>query len=255
VATAYTDCPGDWVSAWARPSDGRVFLGASNGQLATRDVTGNTGCMTASTGRAASINGLVGFDNGTVTTLFAVTSEGRIFRWTYPGVDAPVQVTQVAANLRSVHGTSPTNLLAVGAENVLLVDVPRAFHTNPDGSAWINEPLPGSLPSNIFLRSVYMVHGQLAYAAGDKGVLLERSNGTWKAVPQSVTGTPDLLGLRAYGRTAVYAIGNDKGIYLFNGNTWSRDQLLPWTPFAIDGVGPQDLWVAGSQGSVVHRGP
>jgi hypothetical protein len=250
VATSYPDCAGEWVSAWARPSDGRVFLGSNDGKLATHAVTGGVDCSTsgenASTGSASSVNGLVGFENGATTTLFAVTSDGSIYRWIYPGGAAPEKVTQVAANLRSIHGTSPTNLLAVGALN----SVPRAFHSS-NGSTWDQETLPASLPPGL-LYSVYMVHSQLAYAAGDQGMVLERSNGVWKEATGPST-KPTLWSIRAYARTSLHAVSPDKTVYLFSG-TWQQDQLPTWTPRAIDGVGPHDLWVVGSQGKILHRG-
>jgi hypothetical protein len=59
-----------------------------------------------------------------------------------------------------------------------------------------------------------------------------------------------------YGRTAVYVVSNSsKDVYRYDGTSWSTDLPVSWTPYAIDGVAPHDLWVAGSQGKVVHRGP
>jgi hypothetical protein len=256
VAIPYDDCSEDWSSAWASPSTERVFLGSNDGKLAMRDRLSGVGCTFADTGRSAGINGLVGFDTGAGPVLFAVASDGRIYRWAPPA--DPVEVSRVSANLRDVHGTSPTNLLAVGAGSD---NLPRAFRANPDGGVWIGEPLPSGLPAGTFLRGVHMVHGDLAYAAGDKGLLLERSNGTWSAPAFSRLilgdgGTPNLLDVAAYGRTLVYAIGNDKAVYRFNGNAWAPpDYTGDWTPFAINGVAPHDVWVAGSQGTVIHRGP
>jgi hypothetical protein len=254
--TPYPDCPGLWVSAWARPSDGRVFLGSIDGKIATHAVTGGPDCASATVNTDPSnvspVNGLVGFENGASSTIFAVRSDGRIYQWTYPGATAPVEVARVAANLRAVHGTSPTNLLAVGADSGS--GAPRAFRFN--GTTWSQESLPSTLPARLFLRSVHMVHAQLAYAAGDEGVVLERSSGTWKEAPRlNPSGTPpSILGLTAYGRTAVYAVTSDKNVYLLNGS-WSSVAPLTWTPWAIDGVGPHDLWIAGSQGQVLHWGP
>jgi hypothetical protein len=255
--TPYTDCPGNWVSAWANPADGRVFLGSEQGELATRALGGGTGCTIVPSGRFSAINGLIGFSNGATTTLFAVTSEGRIFRWEYAGSGSGTVTTaaQVAANLRAIHGTSPTNLVAVGAELVSSVPLARAFGTNPATGAWRRETLP-SLPSDMFLRGVHMAHGQLAYATGDKGVVLQRANtGEWSLLP-TLPGVANGQDVAAYGRTAVYVVSaSEKQVYLFNGTVWLMDYEPSWTPFAIDGVGPHDLWVAGSQGTVLRRGP
>jgi hypothetical protein len=255
--TPYVDCPGNWISAWAHPGSGRVFLGSDVGVLATRALGGGTGCETVSTGRSARVNGLVGFGSGASATLFAVTSEGRIFQWSYTGTGAGTvtQAAQVAANLRAIHGTSATNLVAVGAELVNAVPVARAFGTNPATGAWIRETLPNTLPTDMYLRAVHMAHGNLAYAAGDKGVVLRRASGAWSELPR-VPGAPDAQDVAAYGNTAVYVVSHaSKDVYLYNGTSWSTDLTVSWTPFSIDGVAPHDLWVAGSQGTVVHRGP
>jgi hypothetical protein len=254
--TPYVDCPGNWISAWAHPS-GRIFLGSDVGVLATRALGGGTGCETVSTGRSSRVNGLVGFGNGASATLFAVTSEGRIFQWSYTGTGAGTvsEVAQVAANLRAIHGTSATNLVAVGAELVNSVPQARAFATNPATGAWSRETLPNTLPTDMFLRAVHLAHGKLAYAAGDKGVVLQRANGAWSELPR-LPSAPDARDVAAYGSTSVYAVSNtSKDVYLYNGTSWSTDLPVSWTPVSIDGVAPHDLWVAGSQGKVVHRGP
>jgi hypothetical protein len=255
--TPYTDCPSrKWVSAWAHPN-GRIFLGSDDGLLATRTVGGGSNCEEVETGRSSSVNGLVGFRSGPNATLFAVTSEGRIFEWSYMGTGAGTvrEVGRVAANLRAIDGTSTTNLVTVGAESVNSVTVARAFARNPVTGAWTREPLPTTLPGGTFLRAVHMVHGQLAYAAGDNGVVVRRANGEWLELPR-LPSAANARDVAAYGSTAVYAVSNStEEVYLFNGNSWSRDLKVNWTPFAIDGVGPHDLWVVGDQGNVVHRGP
>ncbi|HLK99697.1 MAG TPA: putative metal-binding motif-containing protein [Myxococcaceae bacterium] len=255
--TPYTDCPSrKWVSAWAHPN-GRIFLGSDDGLLATRGAGGGSACVELETGRSSSINGLVGIRNGSNATLFAVTSEGRIFEWSYTGTGTGTvrEVGRVAANLRAIDGTSTTSLVTVGAESVNSVTVARAFAKNPVTGAWTRETLPATLPGSTFLRAVHMVHGQLAYAAGDNGVVVQRANGQWSELPR-LPSAANARDVAAYGRTSVYAVSNStEEVYLFNGSSWSRDLKVNWTPFAIDGVGPHDLWVVGDQGNVVHRGP
>ncbi len=252
AVSSYVGCDGNWVSAWARPSDGQVFLGSRTGMLATHARTGGSGCTFTNTGRNSSINGLVGFELGGSTVLFAVASDGRIYRWDNQGL---VEEVQMGANLRDVHGTSPTNLLVVGVANG--TSQPVAFRANPAGGPWIPEALPSTVPTGAFLRGVHMVHGGLAYAVGDQGVVLQRDNGQWSELPRLAPGgtAQDLQDVAAYGRTVVYAAASDKQVYRFNGTAWSPDYMGDWTPFAIDGVGPHDLWVAGSAGTVIRRGP
>ncbi|MDY7231036.1 putative metal-binding motif-containing protein [Hyalangium rubrum] len=254
TATLYTDCTGSWRSAWAR-ADGRVFMASSDGVLATRALAEN-GCATVNSGQSVSINGLVGFENGASTTLFAVASDGRIYRWEHMGTGAGTvtETARVGANLRAIHGTSPTNLLAVGAESVSSVNEPRIFRSSPTGNAWTRETLPGSLPTDFFLRSVHMVHGQLAHAVGDKGVVLKGVKGVWSELPRlEPNDTPtNIRDAVSYSDTVIYLVANDKTVYVFDGTTWDDFHTVSWTPIAIDGVSPHELWLAGSQGNVAR---
>jgi hypothetical protein len=250
-ATAYTNCPGNWLSAWARPSDGRVFLGSDNGVLGSR-AAGNSDCGGEATGSTARLNGLVGFETGTGTTLFAVNSEGRIYRWDY--AKKPAVLFNAGLSLRAIHGTKPSNMVAVGSKD----GMPKVFRSNADGSQWTEEPLPTGLPADTTLTSVRVVHDGLAFAAGENGVVLMRSQGTWTALPSLAPskGEPThVRGLTAYGSTAVYVAVSDRTVRWFNGKDWVTDISDSWTPNALGGAGPHDVWVVGSQNTVLRRGP
>ncbi|ADO72194.1 putative metal-binding motif-containing protein [Stigmatella aurantiaca] len=246
LATEYT-CAGNWISAWARSSDGRVFLGSERGVFASRTVE-NPDCGGNDSGHEARLNGLVGFENGPETTLFAVSSNGRIYRWNYPA--APVEVEDATPlNLRAIHGTKVSNLLAVGVDGS---NAPVILRANADGSQWTPETLPAGLPSNTALRTVHVVHDGLAFAAGDNGVVLMREKGSWTELPRL---SSDIKGLVAYGRTAVYAATADKIVKRFDGTSWSDVHSPSWVPTAIHGMGPQEFWVVGFGNGIVRREP
>jgi hypothetical protein len=254
-------CTGDWQAAWARPSDGRVFLGSMQGVLATAAVGTAASCELVSVaGVTLSINGLVGFERGGVTTVYAVTSGGHVLKWEYPGTAAPgtpTLLTQVAANLRDVHGASEDALLAVGAEDYQVVNgpIPQAFLVNGTTGQAKRETLP-DIGTGVFLLGVHVVDGRLAYAVGGGSTLLERSNGTWKKLPSP--GASVLLDVVAFDRTTVFALSTETRVHLqrFNGTAWSRPFSQDvQTLVAIDGVGPQEMWAAGFGGTLVHWGP
>jgi hypothetical protein len=250
TATPYADCLGSWISAWARPTDGRVFLGSVDGKLASRAV-GSMGCDRQSLASAARINGLVGFEEGNSTLLFAVTNFGRIYRWNHPSSAVPVEVDVERAgnsSLRAIHGTRVSNMLAVGTQDGL----PKVLRATADGSKWVQETLPTGLPSGTTLQTVYVVHDDLAFAAGTNGVVLKRGlGGVWTKLDFLDT---DIQGLTAYGSTAVYVVTTSKTVTRYDG-TWSPVHSMGWTPTAIDGVGPQDLWVVGSTNQIIRWGP
>lgn len=249
-ASVVEDCPGDWLSAWARDSDGRVFLGSNLGVFASHDVQ-SPGCGGEAPVPSTQINGLVGFEDGMGTTLFAVKSGGLIYRWKYP--ETPTAIFDAGFTLRAIHGTRPSNMLAVGSQN----GVPKAFRSNVDGSTWTSENLPTGLPPETTLTSVHVVHDELAYAAGENGVVLMKAKGIWTKLPDLPKGaeTPNVRGLTAYGPTAVYVAVGDKTVRWFNGQEWSTDISESWTPNAMGGKRPDEVWVVGSQNTILRRGP
>jgi hypothetical protein len=255
-------CTGDWRAAWARPSDGRVFLGSAQGMLATAAVGSAAECEYVSVaGVTSGINGLVGFERGGLTTLYAVTSGGHVLQWEYQAAVPPVPpivLARVAANLRDVHGASEEALLAVGAEDYQVSGgaIPRAFLVDGMSGQVTRETLP-DIGLGVYLYGVHTVDGGLAYAVGSGGALLERSGGTWKKLA-SLGSSVDLLDVVAFDPTTVFALSREVGVHLhrFNGTVWSRPYSQSVQALnAIDGVGPQEIWAAGVGGSVVRWGP
>lgn len=253
--TEYTNCAGDWQSAWARPSDGRVFLGSSDGRLATTAVAGGT-CDVVTTPTGASINGLVGFEGNGATTLYVAASDGRIYRWAWaPSPAAPVEVARVPANLRDIHGTSPDTLVAVGAQDFQVSELlPRIFRVTPGSNEWTLEELPASVPAGGFLRGVHVLTAQLAYAVGDDGRVLEREGTTWRLLappPAGGTVQPDLTGVVGFGRTAVYVSTSAGEVLRYDGvaKTWTTAATAPRSLLAIDGVDPRGISAVGNNGS------
>ncbi|SEK74437.1 Putative metal-binding motif-containing protein [Stigmatella aurantiaca] len=249
----YTHCKGDWISAWAHPTEGRVFLGAEGGKLGAY-VPGQPDCGQTTSGFTSRISGLVGFVEGNSTKLFVADSGGRIYRWDYPNQPSEPVNTGIKAgiNLRAIHGTKVSNMLAVGYDG----DTPKILRSTEGGSTWVEEALPaGSIPK---LTSVHVVHDGLAFAAGEGGVVLMRAEGKWTELPrltQEGTNPPDVLGLTAYSRTAVYVAVSDETVRWFDGNTWRIDTRDFGTPKGLGGVGPHEVWVVGSRNTILRRVP
>ncbi|WP_158501528.1 putative metal-binding motif-containing protein [Vitiosangium sp. GDMCC 1.1324] len=264
TVTDVTGCgSGDWKAAWARPSDGRVFLGSARGEIATTDVLG-TACTTASAeGVTSVITSMVGFERSGVTTVYAVTGGGHMLRWEWPDAPvtpaAPVVMEQVPARLRSVHGLGPDSLFAVGAENYLAGSeaLPRVFRLDTASGHWVREALPADAGTGS-LNGVSVVGGGRVYAVGTRGLVLERHDGTWtKLTPPDGAAAPDLIDVVAFDPTALFVLSNKGGTYLhrFNGSAWSEPFPQAQALLSLDALGPTEQWAAGQGGTLVRWGP
>ncbi|WP_309893494.1 putative metal-binding motif-containing protein [Archangium sp.] len=263
TVTNVSGCFGDWKAAWARPSDGRVFLGSTAGALATTTTSG-TACVTASApGVTSPLTALVGFERAGVTTVYGVTSGGHVLRWEWREASsspAPVVVAQVAANLRDVRGLGTGTLLAVGAESYQLGEapLPRAFRIDTSSGTWVNEGLPTDIGTG-FLNGVSVVDERLAYAVGEQGLLLVRENGTWRRLSTPGGSTEELLDVVAFDPTVVFVLSGKSGqpLHLLNtvSGTWSEPSPSTGALLSLDALGPEEQWAAGANGTLVRWGP
>lgn len=251
----FTDCHGAWSTAWARPSDGRVFMGSWTGQLATRSLAAAEPCtLTSFDGGGAAIQDLVGFEADGGTTLYAVSETGDILRWDYPA--EPQRVAHVDADLRSIHGFDPRTLITVGTTG----NGPVAFHVNADGGPWLRETLPQPSQGQVALQAVHVVAPGLAYAGGDQGLLLERAAGTWSTKPPYpiyVDGgvAPDLLDVVSFGQGVVFAHLDTDDLVRFDGVAWP-DFLNGTQGFTtLEGLSSDELWSATEDGTGFYWGP
>ncbi|RKH47598.1 hypothetical protein D7X12_02545 [Corallococcus sicarius] len=252
---SFTDCRGAWSTAWARPSDGRVFMGSWEGRLATRPLFAGEPCaLTSFDAGGAAIQDIVGFEGDGGTTLYAVSEAGDILRWDPPA--EPVRVANVDADLRSLHGLDPRTLITVGQAG----QVPVAYHVNADGGPWLRETLPPPMQGQTALHTVHVVAPGLAYAAGDQGLLLERTAGTWSTKPPYpifVDGgvSPDILDVVSFGQGAVIARLDTDDLVRFDGTEW-RDFRFGTQGFtSLEGLSSDELWSATQDGTGFHWGP
>ncbi|NRD63256.1 hypothetical protein HRD49_16010 [Corallococcus exiguus] len=251
----FTDCHGAWSTAWARPSDGRVFMGSWMGQLATRSLVSEEPCtLTSFDGGGAAIQDLVGFEADGGTTLYAVSETGDILRWDYPA--EPQRVEHVDADLRSIHGLDPRTLITVGTNG----KGPVAYHVNADGGPWLREPLPQLISGQDALQAVHVVAPGLAYAGGAQGLFLERAAGTWSTKPTYpiyVDGgvAPDLLDVVSFGQGVVFAHLDSDDLVRFDGVAW-QDFLFGTQGFTtLEGLSSDELWSATEDGTGFYWGP
>lgn len=260
-ATGVCGTTNDWKVAWARPSDGRVFLGAAEGTLASARPL-SSGCTMGLVNEVpGTVTGIVGFERSGTTTVYAVTSSGHVLRWEWSATSsnsAPVVMTRLAANLRSVHGLGPDSVLAVGAEDFqpASAPLPRAYRLDAASSQWIREELPADVGLS-FLRGVSVVDGARAYAVGDDGLVLEREAGTWRKLPSpGGAAAPDLLDVAAFAPNLLYVLSNQGGTFLhrFDGTAWSEPFPQGQVLLSLDAISPGEQWATGQGGTLVRWG-
>ncbi|NMO15111.1 hypothetical protein HPC49_26735 [Pyxidicoccus fallax] len=252
----FTDCEDLWSTAWARPSDGRVFVGSWMGGLATRSLAAGEPCTrTPFDGGGAAIQDIVGFEGDGGTTLYAVSEAGDILRWDYPA--DPVRVAHVDADLRSIHGRDPRTLIAVGGRGG---DTPVAYRANPDGGAWLEERLPPSLPGQLALQSVHVVSPGLAYASGDQGLFLERAGGAWTlkpAYPIYVDGgvAPDILDVVSFGSGSAIARLDTDDLVRFDGTRWTDFRFGTQGYTSLEALSSDEFWSVAQDGTGFYWAP
>ncbi|KFA93720.1 hypothetical protein Q664_07435 [Archangium violaceum Cb vi76] len=252
-----------WKVAWARPSDGRVFVGTAEGTFASVHPL-TSGCVTQTvSGVPGNVTGMVGFERSGTTTVYAVTNTGHVLRWEWRepvGSPPPVVVaTQLAASLRSIHGLGPDTLLAVGAEDFQpgAAPLPRAYRLDLASGQWNLEELPADVGTG-YLRGVSVVDGSLAYAVGEHGLVLERKEGTWRKLPPpGGSATLELLDVAALHPSAIYVLSNQSGTFLhrFDGTAWSEPSPQSQVLQSLDAISPREQWAAGQNGTLVRWGP
>ncbi|ATB48218.1 hypothetical protein MYMAC_003844 [Corallococcus macrosporus DSM 14697] len=256
-------CPDPWQSSWVA-SSGRVFMGSGAGKFTTRLPTDSGACDEVDGLADASINGMVGFENGNRVALYAVDSAGRIILWNYeegaPTQEAPRELTQLYDNLRSIDGTSPYTLFAAGAENVAPGTQRPVVWRGPtqEGGTWERE-VRGDAGEERYFYGIRVLSPSHVYVVGAAGLFLERSGTTWTTKPPIMlpTETPaDIRALVAFGSKAIYAVSSGtNNIHFFDGTAWSPAFEPSSRMNALSGTGPGDVWVAGDSGALVRWRP
>ncbi|WP_375742084.1 putative metal-binding motif-containing protein [Corallococcus interemptor] len=259
----FTDasCRKSWNAAWVA-QDGRVFVVGEDGWLSTRrPVDGSEQCFTpqvATDKNNTDFNGVFGIDDPVSgPTVYAVASNGKIYRWSppYSGAGDLAEVTDVPANLRAIGGLKTVNsLVAVGVSD--MDGKARAYRANSTGSMWTEESL--NAPDTEYVRAVHVLNGQYAYAAGDKGRVFEWIGGAgWHALPQlpitnGATEAPQVMDVLAFSKNGIYAVTSANTIEFFNGSAWTTVHAAAQPLRSLDGPRPTRFAAAGEGSTVVN---
>ncbi|WP_241758504.1 putative metal-binding motif-containing protein [Myxococcus landrumensis] len=239
----------EWTAVWSDPSDGRAWLGTSGGYKAYQ-TQGATNCTFISDDDV-DIFGLAGLRTGSGLTLYGATAssssgDGAAFTWNGTGAPTYNIANNPLSEVFDVHAHSPGHVLVVGGVN----GNPRAriFRLDPATGLWN----PEAVQSPERLRGVWIVNDKVAFAVGDAGHVVRKTNGTqWLSAGR----TPDnhsLTSVIAFGANSAYTTCTNGHIYRFDGSNWTRVHNGSGKLNDITGSGPDDIWAVGNNGRIVH---
>lgn len=242
----------NWISAWVRPSDGHVFLGAEGGRVAQHD---GTSCSNAGTGPASqAIYGLMGFTSGTATTLYLAIDLGRMAIWV-PGSNPAEQYNLGPDTYRGLHGLQSSLLLGVGGTEG--TPVPTINSYSGSGNIAERHTLQGvPVDYNGNLQAVWMATSKLAYAVGDGGLVMKwDGNTTWTRVtPPAHNAGANFTSVVALDGASIFTTDLTGAIRRLSASGWAAEPIYdteqPLRDIAATSI--SDIWAVGDNGTVVH---
>jgi hypothetical protein len=193
------------------------------------------------------------------STAFAVGPAGLILRW--DGARwSPVQDgfggTPTTEDLTAIWGSGADDVWAVGKNGT-------ALHF--DGTNWQSHSY--DVPTHADLLAVHGRGRDDVWAVGAGGVLLHWTGTAWYTAPSGTK--DDLHGIWASAGSDIWAVGDTSASVHWDGAawvaspppppTWGVDviapppaDMLPKDLYAVAGDGPNDVWVAGDAGAMLH---
>ncbi|OJT17394.1 hypothetical protein BO221_45585 [Archangium sp. Cb G35] len=255
--TAFRDfdghCPGDWYGVLAEPNFNHAAVLVGQGAAVAYHGLTSTGCTPgAPAGDIHSRNAFgLYLSDDTFQVYFvglsmADTSLGRAIWGSSTGT---LQVNTVAMSpLWDVHGLSRDLLFAVGGSGS-----PHIYRFWPGLNDWRSESaqdIPGVVGDR--LRGIWVVNPKLAYAVGESSSVLMWDGTTWRK--HSAPSDEDLLSVVAFGKSSIYVSTASGKVYRYNGTVWN---VMPrmGTGGALNDIAatrPDDIWVVGSEGRILH---
>ena len=255
-AEVSSSCPMNMKAVWSEPGgDAEVGGGsAGTGRIAEQSFAA-TGCSNQRTVSEPPV-AMVGFQEGSEYQYVAVLQDGRVLRWhrgetpTLSGTNLPS-----TAQLTDLHGTSPTQLFAVGSSTTgLSMNRRPAIWAFQSDGGWREETVQTDNNNEGRLLGVWALSGSLAVAVGENGLAFTRSVSGWRAIDPDTSS--DLTSVRAFSTGRFYVSTSDGRVRRRSAGSWQ-------TVFRTDAgtalndlaaTSEEDLWAVGNNG-VIGRGP
>jgi hypothetical protein len=144
------------------------------------------------------------------------------------------------ASVSGLHGTSASDLWAIGAD---LSGIGQIAHY--DGTTWTST----STGSTDLLIDVWATSATDAWIVTSPGRPLHWNGTQWSSVAAAPAAT--YRDVWAASSTAVY-FATTTGVTWFDGTNWQPLGALADSIVAIDGSGANDIWIAKSDGTLAH---
>jgi hypothetical protein len=243
----------NWRAAWVRASDGHVFLAGDGGYLAQHN---GTGCINETrVGSNNNLTGIIGFQSGSNTLLYVVDYRGRLYTWD-PGNSPNERFNLFPPVFYGIHGMTSTQLLLVGGTE----DTPSTGYIAEYGGTGSSAPTHtlNNLPAGYdgSLRAVWMGGQGLAYAVGDKGLMM-KWNGTasWDVIaPPADAQSADFTSVVMLDANSIYVTDTEGRVHLRTAARWLAPPLHDADRALRDiaAASPSEVWAVGDNGLVVH---
>jgi len=254
----------DWRTVWVDAQNRPHLGGGPQGKMAYLPDPAQSVCLGYNVGISSTqVNGSWGFSNPDGgTQVYLVTSTGYVDSWAPPA--APVQPSSPlgpsGSNLRAIDGvTGPASPSGAPTYSRIIAgwllsgstNYPRVWIEQPGATPLEQTSVESILGAGMPLYSATMPRANLAYVCGENNAVLEYENGLWTRLPQPAAEMFTLNSVTAFDSSHVYVVGiGSKASYVWswNGSIWRpvmRVDLADGNIRAIDGTGPDDLWVVG----------
>ncbi|WP_257455332.1 beta propeller repeat protein [Archangium lipolyticum] len=210
-----------------------------------------------------------------VTTSGSSSGDHRIYRWN--GTAFTQELSAHSKSLLAIHGSSQTDVWAVGWGGIALHNDGSGWGCQPTGTGatlqdvWVQGPSlaiavgesgtilrwNGTSWSTMLsgtraeLRSVWGSGPSDIWAAGANGTLLHYNGAVWLPVSSGTTAT--LNSLWGASSSAVWAVGEDSTLLRYDGSRWTAEST--GTQRSLQGVwaaSPSDVWVVG-ESAILHK--
>lgn len=191
-------------------------------------------------------------------TVFVGGEAGTVMRWDAAGwtvLDPPTQRT-----IFGLHGTSATDLWAVGGDPYELQLADRDLILHFDGTRWERHPAPLFSDTSYIANAVHAIATNDVWITIDGGTYLQHYDGQrWDWVPISLSVEGTLRGLASLGPEHLFVVGSHGQILHRDQGTWKLEQKTEDGHFSMNllsTVWARDLdhvYAGGNLGQVYHR--
>lgn len=161
----------------------------------------------------ASSGGLIAVWASSPTDVWVVGGAGYIGH--YNGTTWSYSSNGAIYALNGIYGIGPSNIWAVGNNNLISGGRPEFWRWN--GSSWTSID-PGS---NGALTGVWASSTTDIHAVGDSGILLHYTGSGWSKTTYA-SGTVDLVAVWGSGPSQVFSVGTSGTVLRYDGTSWGK---------------------------------